>query len=139
MALTQVPAFADTEACIADVLLAELVGVAVYGELPPEPSFPCVRLVRVGGGPVATLPTYLDAALVQCDVFADSKGQGRSVADATRGVLAALSNTSTAHGLIAAVRLGSFTYTPETAFTPPKARYRFDFTCWTRVATPAAL
>lgn len=136
MALAQVPTFSDTEACLADVLRAEL-SCAVYGELPADPVFPCVRLVRVGGSPVATLPTYLDAALVQCDVFADSKGQGRSVADAARGVLAALSNTSTAHGLIAAVRLGSFTYTPETAFTPPKARYRFDLTCWTRVATPA--
>lgn len=137
MALAQVPTFSDVEACIADVLNAELTGVAVYGELPPDPVFPCVRVVRVGGSPVATLPTYLDAALVQCDVFASSKGQSRSVADAARGALAALSNTSTSHGLISATSLGSLTYNPETAFTPPKARYRFDLTCWARVATRA--
>lgn len=129
--------FADVEAAVAHVL-RQVVTAPVYGQLPPEPPFPCVRVQRITGGPVATVPLYLDAAYLQVDVFADSKGAGHSVIDVCRVVVANIANADTPFGWLTGARLGSLNYSTDTTYTPPKARYRFDCTVWGRVTTPVA-
>lgn len=126
--------FCDTEAAIAWVLRAG-VDAPVYGELPPDPPFPCVRVLRVAGAPVNTRPLYLDAAMVQVDIFAESKGLARSIADSARVLLARVNNTETPFGWLTGCNLGSCQYLTEDAFTPTKARYRFDLITWGRVAS----
>jgi hypothetical protein len=134
---TQAATFADVEAAVAHVLRLALT-CPVYGQLPPDPPFPCVRVQRITGGPVNTRPLYLDAAYVQVDVFADSKGAAHSVVDVCRVVVANIANEDTPFGWLTGARLGGLNFAPDTTHTPPLARYRFDATVWGRVTTPVA-
>jgi hypothetical protein len=132
-----VSAFVDTEAAVAEVL-RPVVGCPVYGRVPANPEFPYVKVQRITGTPVSTRPLYLDGAMLQVDVLADSQGQARSIADVARETIAAIENTHTSFGWLSGARLGGLTDTAEPEYTPTKARYRFDCIVWARVATPAA-
>lgn len=131
-------ALADVEAALAWVLTEADLGAPVYGELPPEPAFPCVRLVRVAGAPPSTAPLFLDEAMVQLDAFALGKGAARSISDKARMALALVANTRTPFGLLAGVQLGVTAYEPDDTRTPVVARYRTDFTAWARTIPTAA-
>jgi hypothetical protein len=55
-----------------------LVGQRVSSALPDRPTWPYVRLVRIGGRPVVA--RHLDAANVQVEAWADTGGNGRALA-----------------------------------------------------------
>lgn len=131
-------AFVDGEAALADVLRAALDPTPVVGKLPDDPPYPIVRVQRLMGSPLVTLPTFLDVLRCQVDVYADSKAVARSIADTARYVCAQLANVMTPHGLIAGCELNSLGYQADMDFVPPKERYRFDVTISTRVGKPPA-
>lgn len=62
-----------------------LLGQRIATEVPANPTFPLVRLTRVGG--VAPVLDHLDAGRLQVDVWGDTKQQAR---DAAATVLSAL-------------------------------------------------
>jgi hypothetical protein len=58
--------------------LTALVGARVYTAIPAEPTFPLVRVTRIGGIPA--ISRHLDIARIQVDVWGTTKFQARTVA-----------------------------------------------------------
>lgn len=104
--------------------LAELVGERIYTILPKEKVWPTVRLVRIGGAPLATAESALwgDAPSIQVDVWAARKADAWRVA---RTIQAAISERLRGtHGAlkVSGVTLGSAQYAPDPEFTPAQPR-----------------
>lgn len=84
------PLLPDAELVVARYLRAHSevalrVGMRVYTELPPDPVWPLVRLVRIGG--VAEENGYIDRARIQVDAWAASKFEARIVAATVQAAL----------------------------------------------------
>lgn len=81
---------ADAELLAVNVLRADsdldaLIDGRVYTAIPADPTFPLVRVTRIGGIPV--IRQHLDVARLQVDVWGSSKYQARLAAAATQAVL----------------------------------------------------
>lgn len=71
---------------LASAAVTAQVGTRVYGfDLPDNPTFPAVRLIRIGGP--ADFEGHIDEAVVQIDVFAETR---ESAYDAMAAVRAAI-------------------------------------------------
>lgn len=106
--------------------VADLVSDRIYSALPNEPTFPAVRITRIGGQPVASRPLWLDNALLQVDVWGGPKATTRLVAETIRAYMAdSLLGTHTL-GCVTEVDLGQFTWLPDASYDPAKPRYSFD-------------
>lgn len=72
----------------ADPDVAALVGDRVYSALPTAPTFPCVRLARIGGQ-VRSLPAYhLESTLIQVEALGGSRHSSWLLAETCRAVIA---------------------------------------------------
>lgn len=80
--------------------LAALVGTRVYTAVPADPSFPLVRVSRIGGIP--TIPQHLDVARLQVDAWGTTKHQARTVAATAQAALHAATGTH-AQGVLTGV------------------------------------
>lgn len=101
--------------------VATLVATRVYTEIPPTPTYPLVRVVRIGGVP--TIAQHLDPARLQIDAWGTTKYQARTVAATTQAALHAMVGVHN-EGVVTAVEddLGlSWSPDPETDV----ARYVF--------------
>lgn len=65
--------------------VAAVVSARVYTEIPPEPTYPLVRLTRIGGIPA--IRRHLDVARLQVDVWANSKFAARGLAATVQAAL----------------------------------------------------
>lgn len=104
---------------------AEVSG-SVVTAIPRDPSFPLVRLVRVGGAPVTQRPLHVDRATLQIDVWGGPKQTAQDLAQTVRGAIAQLEGTAQPEGVVSAVDFGPFQYLPDQDFEPARPRYQFD-------------
>lgn len=68
----------DTEALVCGYLAAQLPAASVHSQFPTSPTYPVITVHRAGGTPVHS--RWLDRAVLQVDVWADSKEEARDVA-----------------------------------------------------------
>ncbi len=134
MTVTLLP---DIERLVTDFLRAQaeittIVGNRVYTEIPDTPTFPLVRVRRLGGFPVLNRPLYVDAPLVQIEGYAATKGAARLLTETCRAVLAERVEGTHTTGVVAGVSFGSLIWLPDEDFTPPKPRYVSDATLTVR-------
>lgn len=129
----------DAEALVSQYLRSQsevtsLVGQRIYTALPADPSFPCVRLTRIGGVPKMSRPVHVDSAHLQIDVFGGSKATALDTVDAIREELAKVVDEDPVQplGVVCGVRFGPLAYLPDDAFEKPKPRYALDVTITVR-------
>ena len=71
-----------------DADVAALVDDRVYSALPINPTFPCVRLSRIGGQ-VRSAPAYhLESSLIQVEALGGSRSSTWMIAETCRAVIA---------------------------------------------------
>lgn len=111
----------------ADGAVAALVDDRVYTIVPAGPTFPLVRLTRIGGAPARPHLLYHDVAEIQLDCYADRKAEAQTLAETVREALAAMPGV---HGtaVVTAVRFGRLQYLPDGTFDPARPRYIADVT-----------
>jgi hypothetical protein len=106
--------------------ITAIVGTRVYTEIPATPTFPLLRINRVGGIP--EIRQHLDVARIQIDAWATSKFQARRLAATAQAALHSLVGAH-AEGVVTAVEddLG-LTWSPDDA--TGTARYVFGCALW---------
>lgn len=97
----------------------------IYSTIPANPTWPLIRLFRIGGLPTSRL-LWLDEALLQVDVFGGSKSTARLIAETFRAHASAELVGAHGEGVITAVAVGGLVWLPDTAYDPAKPRYTFD-------------
>jgi len=112
--------------------VSSLVASRVFTEVSPNPTFPLVRVRRVGGFPTLSHPLYIDAPLVQIEGYAATKGAARLLTETCRAVLAERVEGVHATGVVAGATFGALLWLPDDDFTPPKPRYVTDATLTVR-------
>ena len=100
----------------------------VYTVVPKDATFPMLRVVRFGGGPVRQVPHHLIAAALQLDAYGGSKADARRLIDTALAELADMAEHTHDGAVVTGVNIGSARYLPEPVFTPPKPRYTADVT-----------
>lgn len=138
MAVTLLP---DAEKTVSAYLRARsevtaLVGDRVYTAIPNSPTFPLVRLTRVGGTPVHSRPLWVDEALIQVDVFGTVPGETGSggrrqihqIAETCRAALVEMADTAHDEAVVDGVSFGPFSWLPDDTYTPARPRFLFDVT-----------
>jgi hypothetical protein len=129
---------ADAQALVSQFLrsrseITTLVGQRVYSHIPAnDAAYPLLRVVRIAGAPVYSVPFFFDEAWFQIDAFGGTTAQAWTLAATTQAVLTELPSYSTNLGLVTGVRFGSFAEQDDDNFSPPKPRWRFDFTAFVR-------
>lgn len=127
----------DAQALVSQYLrsrseVTALVGQRVVSHLAADQVYPALRVVRVAGAPVYSVPLFFDEAWFQVDAFGGTTAQAWTLAATAQAVLTELPSYSTALGQVTGVRFGSFAEQDDEAFSAPKPRWRFDVTVWTR-------
>jgi hypothetical protein len=115
-------------------VIAEL-GDRVYTSLPAEPTYPCLRLTRVGGAVFIEGLYEFDRPLLQIDVFGGPKATAWRAAETAREAIGLRLPGRHDKGLVyggPSLRLGSLRYLPDATFDPEKPRYQFDVELLTR-------
>lgn len=80
--------------------VAAIAGSRIYTEIPPTPTYPLVRVTRIGGVP--TIRQHLDVARLQIDVWGQTKFQARTLAATVQAAMWAAVG-SHAEGVVANV------------------------------------
>lgn len=130
-------ALPDVERIVSTALRADpdldaLLAGRIYGELPKTSrTFPLCRLGRIGGGPAGT-PLYLDAAVLQFDVWGGTKYETRTIAATIVAVLDTLAGYTAHGGYITGVDPGATRYIPDETYTPARPRYVVESTVYIR-------
>jgi hypothetical protein len=115
-----------------------LVGENVVTRLPEDPTFPLLRIQRIGGRQAVAVPMWLDGARIQVDVWADTKKQARDAAATAEAVLMDAPNHAYDLGVITAVEelIGlRFAEDPDSndpSSGHPRPRYQCDLRVYTR-------
>lgn len=82
--------------------VAAIVGTRVVSELPASPTYPILRLFRLGGIP--PIAYRLDEANIQLEAWADTKSAATNLARVARAALVDLRSHVTAYGVVSDVR-----------------------------------
>jgi hypothetical protein len=132
----------NTEALVINALLAQPeaaeFGGRIYSVVPKERAFPMARVQRVAGGPVYNEPYWLDGALVQIDVWADSSTQAQRLAEVLRALCAQRLVGTHPEGVASHPQLTALLHLPDPSFSSPRPRYIFTLTINTH-PSPGAL
>ncbi|WP_242883977.1 tail completion protein gp17 [Actinomadura litoris] len=123
----------DTTALVVEFLREDPDATAFLGGrastvLPADKVFPLARVTRVGGAPALAFTVWLDQALYQLDVWADTPVQA---ADAARCLVQALAERlpgSRPGGVVTAVRITTVAQDIDPEFEPVKHRVRIGVT-----------
>lgn len=108
-----------------------IVGDRVYGAIPAAPTFPLVRLTRIGGEPVLSRPLHLDRAHLQVDCWGGGKAMSRLLAETCRGAFAHEAFIGPHDdGVVSGVVFGAFAYLPDDSYEPAKPRHFFTVTIY---------
>lgn len=121
----------DAEALLSTFLrsrfeLVALVDSRVYTSIPSNPTFPLVRVTRIGGIPVFSRPLRLDVATVQVDVWGGPKATAWQIAETCRAVIAEIDRADHDAAAITAAQFGPFSYLPDDTYSPARPRFTFD-------------
>lgn len=128
---------ADSQAIVSQFLrsrseITALVGQRVVSHLSADQTYPALRVLRIAGSPVYSVPFFFDEAWFQIDAFGGSTAQAWTLAATAQAVLTELPSYSTALGQVTGVRFGSFANQDDENFSPPKPRWRFDVRVFVR-------
>jgi hypothetical protein len=108
--------------------VAAAVSTRVFTVTPNSPTFPLVRVYRIGGGTPAGRSRRLDAAALQVDVFAETKKEAADILATVRAALSVLHIAVGVAAVVSAVQFGPARYIPDPDFTPAMPRYSADIT-----------
>jgi Protein of unknown function (DUF3168) len=112
----------------------------VRGELPPEPTFPAVRVTRIGSQAVVSLPHELDVVNVQVDVWGGNDRQAERLAAVIQATLTQrlAPGYVDAEGEVHHVVAGNFFSDVDDSMTPQRRRYVATFDLYVRPRAYAA-
>ena len=89
---------------------------------PPEPTYPLIQVMRIGGG--STSWGHIDEPAYQVDVIGGSRYQCQRIARTIRACILAIANDTVSEGTLAS---GSeevgIQWIPDSVVVPPLARY----------------
>lgn len=108
----------------------------VYTDIPKNPTWPLLRITRVGGSPVTNRPLRLDAALVQLEAFGGSKRLAHQILETSRAVIDRRIQGIHPEGVATGATFGPMSYRPDDVFSPAKPRYLCLVTIYTHPYTP---
>lgn len=119
----------------ADVDVVAYLGQHVYTDLPKEfDGWPAARITRIGGSPVVGHPLWVDAAVLQIEVWGGPKRTALEAAETCRQSLQQMRGVHP-EGVCTGVTYGSLSYLPDETFTPARPRYLFLATVRARPLT----
>lgn len=82
--------------------IAAIVSTRVYRDLPQNPTYPLLRVFRIGGSPA--LQRRLDAASLQLEAWANTISDASGLARKAQAAMWELQSTVTPYGVVADVR-----------------------------------
>lgn len=126
------PALPDAEALLSQFLRAqdeivEQIADRVYTVMPERPTWPLLRLFRVGGAPRLSRPLVIDQPLLQLEAYGGTKKQAHDLIELVRSLIAA--RIEGVHDDVANVSgfgFGNLSWLPDNSYTPSRARYVAD-------------
>lgn len=110
----------------AQAAISSLVGTRVYTVVPNSPTWPLLRVVRIGGGPLSSYPLHLDQALLQIDAYGGSKYEARTLVETVKAELAEIQLASHSGAVVTGANFGTTRYLPDSTFDPARPRYVAD-------------
>jgi hypothetical protein len=111
----------------ADAAVVALASGGIYSELPRAPTFPAVRVWRVGGAPPHDRPLTHDGPLIQLDAWGGTKAQASKLAEACRDRIAVAYSHDLGGGIVVGrVAWSNLSYDPDASYTPARPRFRAD-------------
>lgn len=137
-------ALVDAEALLSQFLRAQDEMVAevddrVYTVIPTKPTWPLLRLTRVGGGVAMSRPRRIDRPLIQLEAYGGSKKAAHDLIELACQLIAGrILGIHDDLGVVAAYRFGPLSYLPDNTYTPSRPRYVADVELTTRPLTQAA-
>lgn len=135
----------DVEALVSYYLRAQsevaaICGQRVYTAIPSNPTFPLVRLHRIGGVPPMSRPLHMDRAHLQIDVWGGPKATALDLVDVVRTELSKLVDEAAVQplGVVCGVKFGPLAFMPDdtvpTEGGKARPRYTQDVTVTVRPA-----
>ena len=99
----------------------------IYSVIPKARTFPLARIARYGGDPLfGGDPYWLDNPSLQADLWADGgMVQAHDLAETLRACVVQRLPGLWVDGVILSARVSSLIQSADSAFNPPKPRYRF--------------
>jgi uncharacterized protein DUF3168 len=111
----------------ADTATASLCSGRIYSALPREPTFPALRVTRVGGAPPHDRPLTHDGPLIQLDAWGGTKAQASQLVEAARSRIADAYSRDLGAGIVVGrVAWSNLSYDPDTSYSPARPRFRAD-------------
>jgi hypothetical protein len=110
----------------------------VHTRLPEDPTFPLLRLQRVGGSLPFQRPAWLDAARVQFDSWADTKREARDLAATAEAVLLQTTGSQPPGGALGVITSIEESLGLQWLQEPDSARHRYLFEVRVYAHPPAA-
>lgn len=126
------PSLPDAEALLSQFLraqeeLVDEIGDRVYTVIPKNPTWPLVRLFRVGGTPRLSRPLVVDQPLIQLEAYGGTKQQAHDLIELARSLIAArIEGVHDDVGNVCGYGFGNLSWLPDNSYTPSRARYVAD-------------
>jgi hypothetical protein len=124
----------DAEELVVNALLGwpemSALGGRIYAVMPRARTFPLARVARFGGDPMwEGSPYWLDQPALQIDVWANGGFvEAYGIAEQMRSSLATKLVGAWPEGVVTHSKVTALVATSDSAFDPPKPRYRFTCT-----------
>lgn len=100
-----------------------LIDGRVFTVIPYAPTFPMLRVVRVGGAPLRDDPLRFDVAELELAAYGGSKADARRLIDTARAALGLIETVTHPAAVVIGAAFGEARYLPDPDFTPAKPRY----------------
>lgn len=115
------------------------VGDRVWTVLPNNLVYPLILVQLINSSPLWMKPYWIDEALLQLSVYADSKPIAAQIAEIARATAATWEGASRGvDGYVAASASSTMFWNPDESFNPAKPRYTFDLEIRSRPAPPGS-
>lgn len=111
--------------------VAAICSTRVYTVLPDGPTFPAVRVDRIGGYAVTNIPLHLEAVTLQVNCWAGPKATAYNLAQTCRAAIAERIIDAHDLGVVTKAEFGNLSFVPDTSRDPAQNRYVVDVTLFT--------
>lgn len=103
--------------------IADVYEGRVYTSIPANPTWPLLRLTRIGGVPLLSNLLWVDRAMLQLDSWGGPKAQAHDGIEVVRAVMDARFLGHQDDAVINNVSFGEMRYEPDAEYTPARPRY----------------